>query len=171
MEVHNVQFVEPKTATSDEIEKLNKSFNEFEDSRVRLLALLNKSDDKKISHEVEGRKTFDAVLRGENVVIIKFMDLYNWISDSPNDKNIAYQVWLSPDDPNYCSGSPAVVVINDDVSDGDDLSDLDFTTGTLLSPSQNSSRPRSVYIDNEEDLSSAISFITKIFEEKLKKTE
>jgi hypothetical protein len=163
---------------SNEEEKLTVA-EEYEVSRKHLIDLLQNSPDKTITADVDGRIVFRASLRGKDndTVWVDFMDEYDWMKDDgetqttvvdQNDRLTAYRVSLSPDDENYLNGKPFVVV---KVSEANtfDLEDVDFNDGRVLEPATTASLDRHYYIKKERDLSSAVSFITRILEEKTKK--
>ena len=143
--------------------------------------LLLHTEDKTISSEVNGRVVFRATLKGKDkdTVWIDFMDEYDWMKDSgemwtvvkPDERLIAYRVCLSPTDKNYTQKEKPYVMIKSGTSSTVDLDDVDFDEGgRVLEPDSTSSLGRHDYVKKERDLSSAISFITKIFEENSKNT-
>lgn len=162
---------------SEEAEKLT-VYEEYEESRKQLVILLQNLPNKTISAEVDGRNVFKVELRDSDTVWVDFMDEYDWMKDDSDmwtmidadDRKTGYRVSLCPSDKDYLSGKPSVIIKSSDKHTVD-LDDVDFNDGRVLEPAATASLDRHYYIKNERDLSSAVRFIAKIFEEKLKKTE
>lgn len=164
--------------TSNKEEKLTIP-EEYEASRKQLISFLQKIPRKTISADVDGRTVFRASLRGKDsdTVWVDFMDEYDWMKDDgemqitvvdQDDRLTSYRVCLNPSDNNYLQGKPFVMIKSPE-KNITDLDDVDFNDGRVLEPATTSSLDRHYHVKKERDLSSAVSFVTRILEEKSKK--